>query len=443
MTIGCPEFRHLHRRDFLQVGGVSLFGLSWASLFAARAHAAAGARPRARQMLIVWLNGGPPHHDMFDMKPDAPAPIPGPWKPIQTNLPGLQICELMGPLARVADKFTILRSVNPKGYPLKGQHGILAARPFLTGNRRNLRATPRYPLYGSVMARMRPGPGDLPAYGVLGSNRSHDSYLGVAYEPMEIKIEEPNDKLAQMLAPPPAQLNLTDLERRTALLKHMDQQLRQLDEAEPLIAGVDGFQQRAIDLLRSPKLREALDLSREPAKSAERYSKDRECWRVLAARRLIEAGVPCVFVDFRGWDFHAGSGTFERAKRNITDLGRVLAALLEDLDERGLLDSTIVISGGEMGRTPKPENNNGYSRGHWNDAQSSLVAGGGFCHRCIVGATDTIGADVTAKHYTATSFARTVYYLLGIDPDHELQQPDGRPLKIVVEDAPLTREIIA
>jgi len=255
------------------------------------------------------------------------------------------------------------------------------------------------------------------------------------------EIDDEDDKLTKMLAPPAERLDLPSLQCRTQLLQQMDTRIRALDSAEELISGLDHFKQRAFDLLRSPKVRDALDLSREDPHTLERYGKERECRKVLAARRLIEAGVPYVHVDFRSWDFHGGGGTYRKAEQNITDLGRVLAARVQDLHDRGLLASTIVLSGGEMGRSPKPESTVG-SRGHWNDAQSFILAGGGFTGGNVIGATDKIGAFVTDKHYPACSLTRTVYHLLGIDADHEFYD-NNRPLRIVPEEGPLIREALA
>ena len=455
MQTGCHEFRrqyHLHRRDLLKVGGAGLFGLSWPVLFKAQEARAAHTdgttlgEPKAKQMVIVWCSGGLSHHDSFDMKPDAPEEIRGPWQPAHTNVPGLQISELMPSLAQVADKFTVVRSCNAKGYPQEGQHGIPAAWAFLTGTRRDtLRRkpnSPQSPLYGSVMAKFRPGPGDVPHYVTVSSSRSHESMLGPAFDPMEIKVDDPNDKLVRMLAPPADRLDVPTLSRRAELLKSVDRQLRRFDAAEPLIAGMDKFKQRAFDLLRSPKLREALDIDREEPKSAERYKYDKNSKRVLAARRLIEAGVPCVHVDFNGgWDWHGGNN-LKRGGNDLTSLAGSVAALIEDLDARGLLESTIVMVGSEMGHTPKI-NRPGFGREHWNDAQSFLLAGGGFAGGCVVGATDDIGAFVTKDYYNASSLARTIYNRLGIDPDHEIYTEDRRPVKIVPDDAALIKEAMA
>ncbi|MBL8795560.1 MAG: DUF1501 domain-containing protein [Planctomycetia bacterium] len=451
MILGCDTYRRMNRREFLRVGGTGLFGLNMPTLFQAQAQAnAAKEKPRAQQLLILWQGGGPPHIDMFDMKPDAPEEIRGAWKPIQTALPGLLTNELMPGLARSADKYTILRSVNAQGYHVVQNHSVQEAWPHLTGNRRGLPGmTPPYPLYGSVMGKVRPGPRDLPANVIVSTSSehdsAHDSYLGPGYHPMTLNINDPSNHLSRMLAPPPAQLDVPTLERRIDLLRDLDTQLRHLDRADPIIGGLDRFQQQAFDLLRSPKLRRALDLRLEPDRVADRYGKHSWGRQALAARRLIEVGVPCVFLNFYGWDFHGTGGpnaAYDSASRCYREYNTACTALLEDLDERGLLDRTIVLSGGEMGRTPKPEATRG-SRNHWYNAQHFLVAGGGFQRGCLVGSTDKIGGEVSDRYYKIPSLARTIYHLLGIDPDQELHTPDGRPLKIVLDDAPLIREALA
>ena len=450
MTIGCTAYRKIARREFLRVGGAGLFGLSCASLLEAQAKPVG---PRARQMIVLWLLGGPPHIDMFDMKPDAPEEIRGAWKPIQTKLPGLLTNELMPGIAQVADKLTILRSVNAVGYHgAPDAHTLEGTWPYLTGNLRAKEGMgPAHPSYANVKARLQPGPVDVPAYVALAGDasdglRSLRSYLGAASDPMPLQAGVSNDHLAQMLAPPPAKLDVPTLERRADLLRSLDQQLQHLDRSEPLIAGLDKYKQQAFALLRSSKLRQALDLKNEPPKSAARYGDNDWGKRTLAARRLLEAGVPCIFLCFNGWDFHGSAGrpngTYDEASRCFSRFDALCATLLQDLDERGLLDSTIVLSQGEMSRSPKPEATRG-SRAHWHRAQHILVAGGGFQRGCIVGATDKHGGEIADKFYKAPSLARTVYHLLGIDPDQELQTPDGRPHKIVQDDGPLIEEALA
>ncbi|MGE3809149.1 MAG: DUF1501 domain-containing protein, partial [Gemmataceae bacterium] len=233
MTIGCTAYHEIARREFLRVGGFGLFGLSCASLLEAQAKPAS---PKARQMIVLWLLGGPPHIDMFDMKPDAPEDIRGAWKPIQTRLPGLLTNELMPGIAQVADKLTILRSVNAVGYhgaPMA--HTLEGTWPYLTGNKRGKEGTtPAYPAYANVKAQLRPGPVDVPAYVSLTDEGAEGvrllrSYLGAASDPMPLRAGVPNDHQAQMLAPPPAQLDVPTLERRADLLRSLEQQLRHLD----------------------------------------------------------------------------------------------------------------------------------------------------------------------------------------------------------------------
>lgn len=437
----CREFRTLGRRDFFRIGGAGLFGLTLPDLLRARSLGAGSSAtsPRADHMIVVWLGGGPPHQDMFDMKPEAPPEIRGEFQPIRTNVPGLEVCELMPRLAKVADKTTILRSVGIKSE--SWEHG--GGQYWLTGNPRKTGQTPAYPMYGNVVSKLRPTAQDLPTFVAFGDIDNHayglkHNYLGPAYDPIVMNPTDAADQVRNMLVPPPG-LELTDFDGRNGLLKSLDKRFRQAERTDALVSGLDKFQQTALDLLRSPKLREALDLDREDPKSAERYGKS---WgrRVLAARRLVEAGVPFVYTHFESnWDHHGGNFTACRSK--LPNVDNAVASLIEDLDERGLLDRTIVLLLGEMGRTPKI--NKGAGRDHWGTCQSVLAAGGGFARGTVVGATDAHAAYVTDKYYKVESFGRTIYGLLGIDPDQTLHSTENRPHKLIVEDAPLIREALA
>lgn len=439
MQPGCEGYRQTSRRQFFRVGGAGLFGLTMAKLL--RANAAAP-KARARQIIVIWLNGGPPQMDMFDMKPEASEDTRSIFKPIQTNVPGIEISELMPRLTKLADKYTILRSVSIG----RDDWGHSADLYWLTGNPRKDVGTPKYPLYGSVVAKIKPAGAAVPSFVALGSVGGYsaaigENYLGSAYDALQINPENPGDQMRHMLAP--AQLDLSEFGKEEALLRSVDRQLRQLDAVDPLIAGLDQFQQKAFDMIRSPKLREALDLSREPNRSAERYRS--KPWqgggpvKLLAARRLIEAGVPFVFVPLGYWDLHQKN--FQGCRDQVPALEAAVAALLEDLHLRGLLDTTIVTMLGEMGRTPKIDRNGG-GRHHWGASQFVLVAGGGFKGGTVVGATDKVGAFVKDRYYKVESYARTLYHLLGIDAAEELYTTSNRPLKIIVEDAPLIREAI-
>jgi hypothetical protein len=449
MKNACTLFRSLHRRDFLRVGGLGLCGITQLDILRARAGAVPAARPpRANHLICVWLGGGPPHTDMFDMKPAAPAEYRGEFKPIKTNVPGLDICELMPGLARLADKYTVIRSVTTMNQP--GDH---ARAPFywLTGNPRLPSGTDEYPMYGSAVSKFRPGPVGLPTFATLGIVDVHTinaiapSFLGPAHAPFIFDPVAAKDDITRMLTP---QLEVS-LERNARLLKSLDGGLRQLDRVDPLIEGLDRYQQTAFDMLRSPKLREAMDLSKEPSKRIERYTRgvsgktrypSGKLEHFLLARRLVEAGVPVVHFNFGYWDWHGEN--FVAGRQQIPMLDAALSTLLEDLHERGLLESTIVLALGEMGRAPKCGTAKNAGRDHWDYAQFVLAAGGGFRGGAVVGATDKVGAQVTDKFYKVESFGRTLYHLLGIDPDTVVKTPADRPVKLINEAAPIIKEAI-
>lgn len=440
MNTACPQFRSLGRRDFFRIGGAGLFGLTLNQLLSSRAVAYDQPQPKADHMIVVWLGGGPPHQDMFDMKPDAPAEIRGIYNPLATNVPGIQICELMPRLARIADKFTILRSVGIASE--QWEHG--GGQYWLTGNPRKANATPKYPMYGNVVAKLRPTTQVLPTFVAFGDIDNHayglkQNYLGPTFDPVMINPTDASDETRSMLVPP-AELVLDDFDQRSALLQSLDQQLRHNEQLDATITGLDKFQQTALDLLRSPKLRKALDLTKEDPRTAERYGRNSHGQRVLAARRLVEAGVPFVYTHFESnWDHHGGN--FKACRTKLPNLDNAVASLIEDLDDRSLLDRTIVAVLGEMGRTPKINKEAG--RDHWGTCQSVLVAGGGFARGTVVGATDKHAAFVTDKYYKVESFGRTLYHLLGIDADQVLHTTENRPHKLIVEDAPLIKEALA
>jgi hypothetical protein len=449
MKLGCPSFRRVNRREFLRIGGASLCGVSLLDVLQAQARAR-GKDTKAKAMICCWMAGGPPHIDMFDMKPDAPADYRGEFKPIRSKLPGLDVCELMPNLAKLADKYTIIRSVTTENKP--GDHAR-APMYWLTGNPRLPTGTPLYPMYGSVVAKLQPGPEDLPSFATLGKIDHHignaiaSSYLGPAYNPFIFDPTQTKDDTSRMLTP---QMELTELQRNADLLKAVDGKLRQQDALDPVIAGLDKYQQTAFNLLRSPKLRQALDLSKEPRTVIDRYCVNElpktrypagSSKHFLLARRLVEAGVPVVHFSFGYWDWHGEN--FVAGRQQIPMFDAALSALIEDLDARGLLDSTIVLALGEMGRKPQCGIKAGAGRDHWDYAQFVLAAGGGFKRGCVVGATDKKAERVTDAFYKVESFGRTLYHLLGIDPDQFVTATNGRPMKLIAEDVPVIKEAIA
>ncbi len=439
MDKGCQNYRQFNRRDFLRVGGAGLFGLTFADFFRAQA-SASGDAPKARSMILIWLAGGPPHQDMFDMKPDTPLPFGSELRPTRSNVPGMDFCELMPRLAHMADKFSILRSVGIGNERWEHSGGLY----WLTGNPRN-QTTVKFPMYGSVLAKERPAQVGMPNFVAFGPYREsgdlHQNYLGPAYDPMIFQPGDPRDEVGAMLVPP-AQLDLTALQRRESLLNSLDTQIRRLDAQEHLIGGMDRFQQSAFEMLRSPRLRQAADPRQFPARLHDRYGRNERGTSALAACRLVEAGVPFVFVPWNGWDYH-GSVT-NACRTSLPILDAMVSSLLQDLHDRGLLETTIVTVLGEMGRN-RIYQDSAYSgppgRDHWGTTQFVLVAGGGFRQGMVLGATDRTSLRVIDKYYSPISYGRTLYHLLGIDPEKELFASNGRPGKIISEDGPRSREI--
>jgi hypothetical protein len=447
MSVRTP-FHVPNRRDFLRIGGMSLCGVTMLDVLRAQS-APSKKASKAKSMICVWMGGGPPHTDMFDMKPDAPADYRGEFKPIKTNVSGIEVCELMPELAKHADKYTIIRSVTTMNRP--GDH---ARAPFywLTGNPRLPSGTAEYPMYGSTVSKFRPGPEDLPTFVTLGIIDVHTinaigpSFLGPAHSPFILDPTKTGDAFSKMLTP---QMELPLLENNAELLKAVDGKLRQQEQLDPLIEGLDRHQQTAFNMIRSPKLRAALDLSKEDPNTIARYTKNKldktrypsgNQLHFLLARRLIEAGVPIVHFNLGYWDWHGENFVAGRQQIPMFDAG--LSSLLQDLSERGLLESTIVLALGEMGRHPKSGTQKNAGRDHWDYAQFVLAAGGGVKGGTIVGATDKTGGQVTDKFYKVESFGRTLYHLLGIDSETIVMTKSNRPVKLITEDVPIIKEAI-
>jgi hypothetical protein len=374
----------------------------------------------------------------------------GEFKPIKTNVPGIEVCELMPGLARLADKYTIIRSVTTMNKP--GDH---ARAPYywLTGNPRLPSGTDEFPMYGSAVSKFRPGPADLPTFATLGIidvhtiNAMAPSFLGPAHSPFVFDPAAAKDDISKMLTP---QIEMPGLKRNVDLLRALDGKLRRLDKLDPLIEGLDSYQQTAFNMLRSPKLRQAMDLSKEDPKVLDRYTRNvpaktrypaGNVKHFVLARRLVEAGVPVVHFNLGYWDWHGEN--FVAGRQQIPMLDAGLSTLIEDLHARGLLESTVVLALGEMGRAPKCGTAKNAGRDHWDYAQFVFAAGGGFKGGTIVGATDKVGARVTDKFYKVESFGRTLYHLLGIDPDTVVRTPANRPVKLIAEEAPIIKEAIA
>ena len=419
------------RRDFIKIGGLALGGLSLPHLL--HAEQLAGIRRSHKAVIMIYLVGAPPHQDMFDLKMDAPTEIRGPYRPISTNVPGIQISEHMPRCAKIMDKLVPIRTMHGSA---NGDHDSFIC---YTG-----RAVPNqppggWPSLGSTLAKLAgqiepaippfvglaPKAGH-PPYGSPG----HPGFLGPAYSAFRPFGDGMED----------LQLHGVTLDRladRKALLAGFDNFRRDVD-GSGLMDGLDAFNQQAFNILTSSKLLEAFDLSKEPAKVRERYGKGdarnygdgapRNCEHFLLARRLVEAGARCVTLNFGRWDFH--SDNFSELLTHLPLFDQAMSALVEDLHERGLDRDVAVVAWGEFGRTPQINKDAG--RDHWPQVGCALLAGGGLKTGQVIGATDRFAGEIIERPVHFGEVFATLYHQLGIDTNHvTLPDLSGRPHYLV------------
>jgi hypothetical protein len=455
------------RREFLTAGALGAAGLTLPDLLRFRAQAAENGRAVAQDtaVIFVWLPGGPPHVDMYDMKPDASSEIRGAFRPIRTVASGIEVCELMPRHAALADKYSIVRSVSHNFADHGGGHkrmmtGRIPATPVDTVN--------DAPATGSIVAKCRERRGGtrggerdrgLPNYVSMNpGGRTGDvfaqgaAYLSQAYLPFTVEGDPslPNFVVPNV-APTPEAAGRIDT--RTKLLRSLDRIERQID-ASRLMESIDTFQQRAVSMLTSGRAKDAFDLSQEPDAVRDRYG--RHCWgqRALMARRLVEAGVSFVTVVMENpyqsgvpsqkqgvynWDSHAvNCHIWDDLQARLPIYDQAVMALIEDVYQRGLDKRTLVLVTGEFGRTPRLENSIGTQTGvmqpgrdHWPQAMSLILAGGGLHTGQIVGATNSKGEHPVDRPLTPNDLWATVYRHLGINPDDSFPDYLGRPMPIL------------
>lgn len=433
----------LNRREFLRAG---LVGLTLPQLLALRAKGGVATGEKTA-LIVVWLQGGASHLETYDPKPDAPAEIRGPFGSIETRVPGMRISELLPRHAEVADKFTVLRSLVHSGFcHQQGNQQMFTGHPV-----QELKLRPDHPDMFCIAHKFRADRSrSLPAYvGVNPIPYLGSSYLGPAYEPFVVANDPnaPGFEVSDIGLRNPA-----DIERlggRMGLMGRMDGLRMALDDPKRSRA-FDEFQTQAYSLLTGPDARRAFDLGREDPRLRDRYGRNTWGQRCLLARRLVEAGVDIVTTSLDGplcgrignWDDHAvNHHIFEAMKRRCAYLDQAVAALIEDLYERGLDRRVMVVVTGEFGRTPKinyaPDSASGVSqpgRDHWPHATSLLLSGGGIRPGQVIGATDRHGAEVTRRRVGVRDLMATLYRHLGIDASR-LAVPDqaGRPVPILPE----------
>jgi hypothetical protein len=426
------------RRDCLQLGLGTLLGGGLTGVLRAADQAPAADVPRrqADSCILIWLDGGPTHYETFDPKPDAPAEIRGEFEAIPTKLPGVCFSQYLPRLASLADRIAVIRSIRHN----EGNHGA-GNHYMMTG------APPRIPVgcgafvsfhpsMGSVIASERGAPAGLPAYfSMPGMTRSGGpNFLGAKFAPF-IVSDDPNrpDFRVRDVALP---RGLTDgqFADRKQLRQEVDRMVRINDPAagDPVVA-LDEFYQQGYELVTSPAAQAAFDISREPDAVRDRYGRNGFGQRALLARRLVEAGVPFITLNEGGWDHHRD--IFNALRTRLPAFEATIAALIEDLDQRGMLQRTMVLALGEFGRTPQVNSDRG--RDHWSNAMSVLFAGGGTPGGQVVGATDRNGYAAVERVLAPENFVSTVYAKLGIDPDKILYTPQGRPAHLVSDPRPI------
>jgi hypothetical protein len=423
----------ISRRNLLQLGGAGLMGLTLPRLLQAEAdNRQANRRPaRAKNVIFIWQQGGPPHQDMWDMKPLASSDAKSEFSPIATTLPGYTVCELMPRLSRLIQHMTILRGVN---------HHIPDHNPgsmFMLGSGNPPNPTIFHPTWSAVVKKESaevPGVPTAVSIPAEPSEGPGPGFLGAAYQSFATQAD-PNDRDFRVRAlAMPRDIDLSRFERRRLLLDDTNRYFDALTERPDVLRGFDRFHRDAHAIIQSPATRRAFDIDQEPSATRDRYGRTKLGQRLLLARRLIEGGVRFVTISEPvGWDTHAAN--FTRLRENLPTVDFAVSALIEDLHVRGLLQDTLVMMFGEFGRTPKINVQAG--RDHWPQAMSIMLAGGGVPGGLIYGATDRNGAYVTDRSHSPADFACTIYGLLGIDPHKYYPAPNGQPTPIVRDGEPM------
>jgi uncharacterized protein (DUF1501 family) len=412
----------IHRRNFLKLGAFGA-GLTLADQLRLTAHAnpAGSASRPMKSAIMIYLPGGPSHMDMYDLKPNAAAEFRGEFKPIATNVPGIDICEHFPMQAKMMDKLSIVRSL-----VANDEHSDSYVMTGYTEQVNRSAVQGQHPSFGAVMSKLRNGQSDIPPFVSLRgmSIGCEPGFLGVAHRaftpdgPGLSNLKRANG------------LTADGMDDRKDLLTSFDTVRRDIDKGTTM-AGLDAFTGRAFDMIASGQVHKALDLKNEDPRVLDRY-KNVEMF--LKARRLIEAGVGCVTLSYGGWDTH--SSNFKTLKKQLPELDRGIANLIQDLHDRGMEDEVVTVVWGEFGRTPKI-NMSDAGRDHWSPAMSALVAGGGLKMGQVVGSTSARGEYPKERPYKVPALLATLYQAIGIDPGMTFNNGSGRPMYVLDERQPV------
>lgn len=436
------------RRSFLRAGALTLGGLTLGDVLRLRAESPAASRPKS--VIMIHLSGGPSHLDMYDMKPQAPAEYRGEFQPIATNVPGMEICELMPQQARIADKFTILRGVQLAH--LHTANEFYSGFPWQESPRAVVPDEAQRPSVGAVVSRLRGAGSAIPPYVSIDNNADWERayYLGAEHEPFRFGgNNSAPESLANMRRC--QNVDTSRLDDRASLLHSFDALRRNLD-ATPQIHALDAIQLRALEIVTSGAVQTAFEVEREPQSIRDRYGekqftvRSQDCLKnyhqqrhpghgLLQARRLVEAGVSVVTYCIHNWDTHRYN--FETLRAVLPHLDQALTALILDLEERGMLETTAVVMGGEFGRTPRIGDIQPDGRSHWPEAGFLWVAGGGLKTGQVIGETDGRGERVIGEPIRMQHMLATLYHVLGIDPVTTFRDFNGRPQYVLEDRSPV------
>lgn len=433
MSIHCPgnpledtNLNPFSRREFLNVGTLGTLGLSLPALLKIEAQAAQkiyqNKQGPCKAVIQIFLPGGLAQHESFDPKPYAPSEYRGPFGSIKTKLTGYRFGEHMKNLAGIADKLTVIRSMS---------HGEAAHERGTHNMFTGYRPSPalEYPSIGSVISHEFGPQNSLPPYVCVPNvpnEFANSGYLSSAHGPFALGADPANKDFKVRDLNLPNGVDNDRFNRRKSMLETVDHHFQSLEDSDALDS-MDAFYQHAYKLISSQKAREAFDLNKEPQKLRDVYGNTQAGQRMILARRLVEAGVRFVSLTAGSWDHHADIK--KGIENGLPPVDQAVAALINDLDQRGLLDSTMVIVTSEFGRTPKINKDAG--RDHWPRVFSTMLAGGGVKKGLVYGQSDALGGEPEDNKVSVEDFAKTIYHQLGINADKELMSPGGRPIEMV------------
>jgi len=412
----------MNRRDFIYTGLFGGLGLSFGN--ALKLQAESSIKPKAQSVIHIFLPGGCAAQETWDPKINAPVEYRGPLGSVPTNIPGVHFSEHLSKTAKIADKLTVVRSMT---------HGEAAHERGVTSMFTGYKPSPAimYPSFGSVIAHEQGGRNNLPPYVCIpqkmdnnGNDTLGTGFLPTSYGPFSLGSDPalPGFKVRDLAS----NVSAERFERRRSILDTVDNHFKNLEQSD-VIHSMDTFYQQAYDLISSPKARESFNIEKELDNVRDAYGRNAAGQRLLMARRMVEAGVRYVSVTYGGWDMHTGIGN--SMAKTLPMFDQAYSTLIRDLEQRGMLDSTLVMVSSEFGRTPKINKDAG--RDHWPRVFSVVFAGGGFKKGLVYGSSSATGDDVEDKPLSVENLAATLYNQIGVDPNGTLESSGGRPVKIV------------